>query len=169
MKPVKPVKPAKPLVRTWCDEPRAPGPCVLVDIDGVIADGNHRQSYMRTRPRDYKGFFDAAVRDSPIVEAAILLRVIDPDVAVVLVSGRPARIHDLTVTWLRKHGFRWDLLVLRADGDVRVASDAKAEAVRDLRREGWLPVLALDDEPGNVAMYRGLGIPALYIHSGYYD
>jgi hypothetical protein len=162
-------KPPKPLVRTWRDEPREPGPCVLVDIDGVIADGNHRQRFMRATPRDYRGFFEAAVRDTPILEAAILLRIIDADVAIVLVSGRPARIHDLTVAWLREHGFRWDLLVLRADGDLRSASDAKADAVRELRSEGWLPVLALDDEPGNVAMYQGLGIPALYIHSGYYE
>jgi hypothetical protein len=156
-------------VRTWRDEPRTPGPCVLVDIDGVIADGNHRQSFMRSTPRDYKGFFDAAVRDTPIMEAAILLRVIDEAVSIVLVSGRPARIHDLTVAWLREHGFRWDLLVLRADGDFRAASEAKAQAVEELRTEGWLPVLALDDEPDNVAMFRHLGIPTLYIHSGYYD
>lgn len=155
-------------MRTWCDEPRAPGPCVLVDIDGVIADGAHRQSFMRSEPKDYRRFFDAAGKDTPIAEAAILLRVIDPDVAVVLVSGRPARIHDMTVSWLREHGFRWDLLVLRADGDLRPAAVAKAQAVRDLRADGWLPVLALDDEPGNVTMFRGLGIPTLYVHSGYY-
>jgi hypothetical protein len=161
-------KPPKPLVRTWADGPRDAGPCILVDIDGVIADGNHRQSYMRSATKDYAAFFAAAVRDTPITEAAMLLRIIDPDVAIVLVSGRPARIHDLTVDWLRTHAFRWDLLVLRADGDHRPASDAKAQAVRELRAEGWLPVLAIDDEPGNVDMYRGLGIPTLYIHSGYY-
>jgi len=142
---------------------------VLVDIDGVMADGTHRQSFMKERPRRYEPFFQAAVRDTPIAEAAILLRIVDPDVAVVLVSGRPARIHDLTVSWLREHGFRWDLLVLRADGDMRPARQAKAQAVTELRADGWLPVLALDDEPGNVAMYREMGIPALYVHSGYYD
>jgi hypothetical protein len=159
----------KPLVRTWRDGPRPPGPCVLVDIDGVIADGAHRQRFMRASPKDYAGFFAAAVRDTPIPEAAILLRVIDEAVAIVLVSGRPASIHDMTVSWLTEHGFRWDLLVLRGEGDLRPASAAKSQAVQELRAEGWLPVLALDDEPDNVTMYRDLGVPTLYVHSGYYE
>jgi hypothetical protein len=29
--------------------------------------------------------------------------------------------------------------------------------------------LAIDDDPGNVRMYRAAGVATVYLHSGYYD
>jgi hypothetical protein len=135
------------------------GPCVIVDIDGVLADGAHRQHLVRAK----------RWRDSPIAETAVLLRLLDQDLVVVLLTGRPVRTREPTVTWLAEHGYRWDLLVMKEDGDLRKATFSKREAVTVLRAAGYTPVLALDDEPGNVAMYREESIPCLYIHSGYYD
>jgi hypothetical protein len=87
----------------------------------------------------------------------------------VLLTGRPVRTREATLTWLAEHGYRWDLLVMKEDGDLRRTHLAKREAVTALREAGFPPVLALDDEPGNVEMYRVEGVPCLYIHSGYYD
>ena len=143
------------------------GPCVIVDIDGVLADGAHRQHLVRAKR--WREFFDAAHGDSPIAETAVLLRLLDQDLVVVLLTGRPVRTREPTVTWLAEHGYRWDLLVMKEDGDLRKATFSKREAVTVLRAAGYTPVLALDDEPGNVAMYREESIPCLYIHSGYYD
>ena len=36
-------------------------------------------------------------------------------------------------------------------------------------RDGYEPVLAVDDDPRNLAMYRSEGVPTVYLHSGYYD
>ena len=146
---------------------RPAAPCVIVDIDGVLADGAHRQHLVRAKR--WNEFFDAAHRDSPIAETAVLLRLLDQDLVVVLLTGRPIRTRGATVTWLAEHGYRWDLLVMKEDGDLRRATWAKREAVKALREAGYTPVLALDDEPGNVAMYREESIPCLYIHSGYYE
>jgi hypothetical protein len=159
--------PPLPQTWRWREEAAAPGPCAIVDIDGVLADGAHRQHLVRAKRWDE--FFDAAHRDAPIAETAVLLRLLDPDLVVVLLTGRPVRTQDATVAWMAEHGYRWDLLVMKEDGDLRRATLAKREAVADLRRAGFTPVLALDDEPGNVDMYRGEGIPCLYVHSGYYD
>jgi hypothetical protein len=150
------------------DEADQPGsPCVIVDIDGVLADGAHRQHLVRAKR--WREFFDAAHRDAPIAETAVLLRLLDADLVVVLLTGRPARTREPTITWLAEHGYRWDLLIMKEDSDLRKTDRAKREAVADLRQAGFNPVLALDDEPGNVDMYRLEGVPCLYIHSGYYD
>ncbi|MEJ7764215.1 MAG: HAD family acid phosphatase [Acidimicrobiales bacterium] len=146
---------------------RPAAPCVIVDIDGVLADGAHRQHLVKAKR--WREFFDAANADLPIAETAVLLRLLDPDLVVVLLTGRPIRTREATVTWLADHGYRWDLLVMKEDGDMRKATWAKREAVNALREAGYTPVLALDDEPGNVTMYREEKIPCLYIHSGYYE
>ncbi len=140
---------------------------MIVDIDGVLADGAHRQHLVRAKR--WREFFDAAHGDAPIAETAVLLRLLDDDLVVVLLTGRPARTREPTTTWLAEHGYRWDLLIMKEDTDLRKTDRAKREAVADLRQAGFTPVLALDDEPGNVDMYRVEGIPCLYIHSGYYD
>ena len=143
------------------------GPCAIVDIDGVLANGDHRQHLVRAKR--WREFFDAAHQDLPIAETAVLLRLLDQDLVVVLMTGRPLRTRDATIAWLAEHGYRWDLLVMKEDADRRRTHHAKREAVATLRDRGLTPVLALDDEPGNVAMYRQEDIPCLYIHSGYYD
>ena len=151
----------------WRGEPRGPAPCVVVDIDGVLADGAHRQHLVKAKR--WREFFDAAHGDAPIAETAVLLRLLDADLVVVLLTGRPVRTQGPTITWLAEHGYRWDLLVMKEDDDLRRTHLAKREAVGALRDAGFPPVLALDDEPGNVEMYRVEGVPCLYIHSGYYD
>jgi len=140
---------------------------VIIDIDGVLADGAHRQHLVRAKR--WKEFFDAAHGDAPIAETAVLLRLLDPDLVVVLLTGRPVRTRKATITWLAEHGYRWNLLVMKEDTDFRRSTLAKREAVAALRDLGFTPTLALDDEPGNVDMFRAEGIPCLYVHSGYYD
>ena len=129
----------------WRDGPSGSGPCVIVDIDGVLADGAHRQHLVRAKR--WREFFDAAHGDAPIAETAVLLRLLDTDLVVVLLTGRPVRTRDPTVTWLAEHGYRWDLLIMKEDSDLRKTDRAKREAVADLRQAGFTPVLALDDEP----------------------
>jgi hypothetical protein len=40
--------------------------------------------------------------------------------------------------------------------------------VRGLNTRGYEVVLAFEDDPRNVAILRGEGIPTVYVHSGYY-
>jgi len=87
----------------------------------------------------------------------------------VLLTARPARLAETTMTWMACHGVAWDLLVMRVDDDHRASPDVKREALADLRATGYEPVLAVDDDPRNAEMYWGEGVPVVYVHSGYYD
>lgn len=150
----------------WRDGPRAPGPAVVFDIDGVLADAAGRQHYLEWG--DWRSFFEAVGDDPVIEEIERLLELLDPALSIILVTGRPRRVEPHTVGWLERYGLRWDLLVMRERGNYAGVDEFKRGVVRDLKSAGFNPRLALDDDPKNHAMYVEEGVPCIYIHSGYY-
>ena len=153
---------------TWRDGPIEPGPAVVVDLDGTLSDASGRQHFLERRPKDWDRFFDACAEDPVLAHVARLVECLDPELAVILLTARPSRVQAATVTWLAQASIRWDLLVMRADRDFSPSPRAKREAVAALRGVGFDLRLAVDDDPRNVAMFEGEGIPCLYVHSGYY-
>ncbi len=146
-------------VWTWRRGPVAPGPAVLVDIDGVLADAGHRLHFLQRQPRDWDAFFEAAADDPPLPGGLRLLDLFDTELVIVLVTGRPARLRDLTVTWLEAHGVTWDLLAMRPPGDRSAASNLKRRTLDVLRAAGWEPRLAIDDDEAVVTAYARAGVP----------
>ena len=146
-------------VWTWRTEPVPPGRAVLVDIDGVLSDPAHRLHHLERRPRNWEAFFDAAGDDLPVPAGLRFLEVLDHDLVVVLVTGRPARLRDLTVGWLAKHEACWDLLAMRPNDDRSSSANLKRRAVEALRAAGWELLLAVDDDEDTAASYHRAGVP----------
>ncbi len=153
---------------TWHNG-RKGGAAVVVDLDGVLSNAAARQHFIKAPRPDWESFFTASAEDPLVAEVADLLDLLAPELAVVLLTARPARIGPLTIDWLARHDVRWDLLVMRRDGDYRPARHFKQEAVRDIRARRLDLKLCLEDDLRNVEMFRAEGVPCLYIHSGYYD
>lgn len=154
---------------TWRDGPVEPGPAAVIDIDGVLSDAASRQHYLEAPRRDWRAFFDACGDDPVIEEVHVLLELLDPTLAIVLLTARPQRVHHLTEAWLRRYRIRWDLLVMRPYGDYEVSREFKQGSVWELREYGFDLQLAIEDDRRNVAMFRAEHVPCLYKHSGYYD
>ena len=150
-------------------EPVAPGPAVVFDIDGVLSDAATRQHFIEGASRNWRAFFDACGDDPLIEEVGRLIELLDPTLAIVLLTGRPVRVQPQTVGWLERYELRWDLLVMRNRGDYSVAREFKRDAVGELRGHGFDLRLALEDDRRNVDMFHDEGVPCIYIHSGYYD
>jgi hypothetical protein len=161
--------PAVPPNWTWRDAPAPPGPAVIFDIDGVLSDAASRQHFIERGRRDWHAFFDACGDDPLIEEVACVGQLLDPSLAVVLLTGRPVRVEPQTLAWLARYGLRWDLLIMRDVGDYAAAREFKRDTVYDLRRYGFDLRLAFEDDRRNLEMFRAEGIPCVYIHSGYYD
>ena len=119
--------------------------------------------------RDWAAFFEACGDDPVIEEIARLLELLDPSLAVILLTGRPHRVQPQTLAWLQRYGLRWDLLVMRSRGDYAQVTEFKQSVVEDLRAYGFDLRLAFEDDPSNHAMYVAAGVPCVYIHSGYYE
>lgn len=152
----------------WREGPCA-GPGVIFDLDGVLSDAGARQHLLRGPRPDWDAFFAASGDDPLIEEVAVLLGLISTGICIVLLTARPGQARAGTVAWLGRHELRWDLLVMRPEGDHRPARVFKQSAVRAIRAEGLEALLCFEDDQRNVEMFRSEGIPCVYIHSGYYD
>ena len=153
----------------WRDGRLEPSRAVVFDMDGVLSDAATRQHYIEGGRRNWDAFF-AACGDDPLIEdVAQLLHLLDGDLQIILLTGRPARVQPQTLAWLDRYKLRWDLLIMRDYGEYAAAREFKRWTIEDLRRYGFELVLAFEDDRRNLEMFRAEGVPCVYIHSGYYD
>ncbi len=125
-------------------------PCVVLDVDGVLADVRHRLHHLESRPKDWAGFFAAMDGDEVLPEGlALATEVAAEGHAVVYLTGRNESYRELTQSWLDRHGFPSGRLVMRPDRDRRPARMFKPQALRRIavRRE---VLLVVDDDPAVV-------------------
>lgn len=153
----------------WRDGPVLPAGAVVFDIDGVLSDAASRQHFIDSGRRNWDAFFEACGDDPLIEEVATLLHLLDEDLQIVLLTGRPIRVQPQTTSWLKRYDLRWDLLIMRDFGDYAAAREFKRWTVADLRRFGFDLRLAFEDDRRNLEMFRSEGVPCVYIHSGYFD
>jgi beta-phosphoglucomutase-like phosphatase (HAD superfamily) len=133
----------------------------VVDIDGVVADVRHRLAFLDRRPKDWDGFFDAAVRDPLLPEGeAAIAELAARGLTVVWVTGRPERCRRDTERWLREHGLPGGELFMRGDGDRRPARQTKLETIRRLARVHPVAVV-VDDDDAVVTTIRAAGFEVL--------
>lgn len=142
---------------------------MVVDIDGVVSDARHRQHHLVGSRKRWEDFFDACEGDGLIVSTAALLDHLEATLSVLLLTGRPISIQTKTEDWLRRHSLRWDILMMRDFGDYSQALVFKERELKRIVEMGTKVVLAIEDDPRNVAMFSRHEIPVLYIHSGYYE
>jgi len=137
-------------------------------MDGVLADATGRQHHLTGEKKDWDAFFEACDEDPLVQDVVPLLELLDRDLRIVLLTGRPTRVREQTFEWLKTHKLRWDLLVMRPRGDYSAARSFKQATVPELRSAGLEPVLGFEDDLRNAEMFRESGVPCVYIHSGYY-
>ncbi len=145
------------------------GAAVVFDMDGVLSDAAGRQHFLEAPRRDWRAFFEACGDDPLIDEVARLLELLDPGLAVVLLTARPIRVQPQTLAWLERYRLRWDLLIMREHGDYDSSPEFKYGTVLELREYGFDLRLAFEDDRRNYEMFHAAGVPCIYIHSGYYD
>src|SRR5262249_29911520 len=150
---------------TWRDGPVPAGAAVVVDLDGVLSDAASRQHYLEAPRRDWRAFFDACGDDPVIEEVKVLLDLLDPALAIILLTARPERGPGLGEAGLERYKIGWGVLVRRPWGDYEVSRDYKRFWVEESRRYGYDLRLAIEDDRRNVEMFRAEGIPCIYFHS----
>src|SRR5271154_771357 len=138
---------------------------IAFDLDGTLANIEHRLHFINGKPKDWPAFFRACVDDEPISEMINLQRSLCQWHEVEIWSGRSNEVWDETVKWLNRNHVIYSKLRMRMAGDYRVDNVVK---------EAWLlalepsqrPLLAFDDRQQVVDMWRRNGIRCCQVAPG---
>ena len=128
----------------------------VFDIDGVLADVEHRLHFLAVRPKNWRGFFAAAADDPLLAPGAMLAAELAAEHELVYLTGRPAHLRSVTRRWLESYDLPPGRLLMRGARDFRPARVVKLEALRALGREQTVE-LVVDDDPDVVVTLRTAG------------
>jgi len=111
-------------------------PIVIVDIDGTLANVNHRLHHVRQTPKNWIAFFEEAIKD-PVNE--LVHKWVDAlreDYCIVVVTGRSTdKSQELTVNWLHEKQIVYDYLFMRAGYDYREDWIVKSEILSQIPKD----------------------------------
>ena len=137
---------------------------IVVDLDGTLADVEHRRRFITGKKKDWKKFHEECVNDPPnewCVRLILAMRIAGCKVEVV--SARSQEVEALTRQWLERT-FAGDvsglnLVLLRAGGSFAHDVDLKRGWLRRFGKERIL--FAVDDRRRVVDMWREEGLVCL--------
>lgn len=140
-------------------------PCVIFDMDGTLANCEHRRHLLP----NWDAFFDAMVDDTANEGVLDLAHMVQTQVKILVVSARPSNYLTHTATWLMRHGVHPAAIYMRLEGDFRKDSIVKAEILEQIKAEGWNPLFVVDDRKSVVDMWREKGLTCLQCAPGDFD
>lgn len=136
---------------------------VLFDIDGTLANIDHRRPILEKDPHNWKDFFTAIGDDIPNQEIVDLYKIVcaSNHYECIIVSGRPEQYRQVTEQWLTWNHISFYRLMLRPENDQRPDHVIKEEILSKLNDEGKKISFVVDDRQSVVDMWRRNGIVCL--------
>ena len=146
---------------------------VCFDIDGTLANIEHRLDYVRSKPKNWAAF-DAGIPNDrvnkPVAAMFFALRREGHDI--IFASGRNERTRGATMSWLETKSF-WHngtKLYMRKADDFRSDDIVKREILDEIIADyGRKPDMVFDDRPRVVRMWRDNGIFVFNVYQGEED
>lgn len=139
---------------------------IIVDIDGTLADCEHRRHHVTAKPKDWKKFFDAMTEDGLVTSVAKVVSLLAPEHDVLLVTGRSEEYRHQTLAWLSRHLVGFDRLLMRPVNDQRPDDIVKLEIYEREIKGNYNVLFVLDDRAKVVAMWRAQGLPCWQVCKG---
>ena len=135
---------------------------VIVDLDGTLADGKHREHFVTgDKVKDWKSYFEACGDDGYVDAVFRWVKELSKEYTICLVSGRPDSWWLETSLWFQKaawegYSFRLDHVFMRSSGDKRPDTMVKADILKNIPKEKVF--LVIDDRPSVCRMWRENGL-----------
>ena len=149
---------------------------IICDLDGTIANIEHRLHYIKGPHKDWASFTKACVDDEPYKDVIEILFNLydagrrrgkeDSDRIVYFFSGRSDVVRKETEEWLKKHVPITDgrpYLYMRKEGDYRPDTTIKYEMMYELKITPDDVLCILDDRQVVVDMWRQEGFRCLQV------
>lgn len=140
--------------------------CVIFDVDGTVANNDHRVHHVENKPRDWDAYHSLMHLDTVHEPVVALARIIRGTYPLVFCSGRMERYRDLTVEWFKLNEVPFDGFYMRATDDLRDDVIVKRELLGLIRADGWDPVFVVDDRSSVVKMWREEGLVCFQCREG---
>jgi len=149
---------------------------VLCDLDNTLSDTRHRahlgvEADGKHRSHDFWiPYSKACTGDSVIESTAVALTLFrEAGALIYLVSGRNVEAERETLLWLMENGIPFDSLRMRAPHDIQHNGEYKVAYVRELKEQGFKPILMLEDHEGVSELVAAEGVPVMTVNPRYVD
>ena len=141
---------------------------IICDIDGTLADIEHRRAFVRTKPKNWPAFNRAMVHDTPHTDIIWLFQVLQEQSGTVmlLASGRGEEDRTKTEKWLAEQNIHYTQLFMRPAKDSRSDDIIKKEILEQVRVEYGEPFMVFDDRNQVVDMWRENGVRCCQVAPG---
>jgi len=142
---------------------------VVFDIDGTIANNDHRRDFVVNKPKDWKAYNELMHLDEPILDIIDLLWVLkDSGDHIILCTGREEVYRPTTWMWLEQHRLADKIsdLYMRPEKDYRSDAIVKVELLKQIEADYGRPRLWFDDRKQVVDAIRAEGIRVLQVAPG---
>lgn len=119
---------------------------VIVDIDGTLANCDHRLHFVEHGRKDWGAFFKHMGDDDVYQDIADLVyELYTSGSKIILVSGRPEDYQEVTEKWLERFSIPYNKLMMRKKGDFRADHIVKEEILNEITKLHGKPNLSIDD------------------------
>jgi hypothetical protein len=143
---------------------------IVCDLDGTLANCEHRVHYVRNKPKNWDAFY-AGVRGDTVNAPVLHVLYVFMDYEggehpIIFCTGRPERCRADTEWWLREVCHISDYtLLMRKDGDFRADYVVKQE-ILDQHIPKDRVLFVLDDRQQVVDMWRRNGLVCFQVAEG---
>jgi|TARA_A200000159_G_C7262937_1_gene313909 phosphoglycolate phosphatase-like HAD superfamily hydrolase len=141
---------------------------VIFDVDGTIADVEHRRHFVSQKPADWKSFRNSTVFDTPVQWVCdIAKRFIAQGDNVAFFSARNESERSITEKQISEWiGEGHQGLFLRPDGDFRRDDEFKSDLADKFEEVGGKIDIVFDDRNQVVEMWRQRGTTVVQVADG---
>lgn len=150
-------------------------PLYIFDLDGTLADIEHRRHIIEDPSRDdskWRRFYAACVDDSPNSPVIAVMECLRRFADVWIFSGRSSEVRPQTVAWLAEHTSLnpWDMecaVRMRDEGDYTPDHILKKQWLDSMLVDDRQRLVAVfDDRSSVVKMWRDAGVPCFQVAAG---
>ena len=114
--------------------------CAIVDLDGTLANCDHRLHHIDGAKKNWDLFFQECSDDTVIQPMLNLIKLLSKDYKIVFITARPEKNRYLTTKWLNDNNIDYDLLMMRGDKDFNKSPVSKKKMLESVIAKGYNPV-----------------------------
>jgi len=139
---------------------------IVVDLDSTLCNIDHRLHYIKKTPKDWKGFFKEILKDRVNIWCEEILNKFKRDYVIILCTGRPERLRNITEEWLMIHRVPYHILLMKQGEEHGKDNEAKEKLYLKKIKPKYDVLFVLEDRKQCVDKWRELGLVCLQCNKG---